>query len=53
MAAPHVAAAAAYIADKYQLTTQADIEAATRQWSRWFSGYDAAGSQVKVVYLPD
>lgn len=53
MAAPHVVAAAAYIADKYQLTTPADIEAATRQWSRWFGGYDAAGSQVKVVYLPD
>lgn len=53
MAAPHVAAAAAYIADKYQLTTPAEIESAVRQWARWFGAYDSLGNQVRIVYLPN
>jgi hypothetical protein len=46
MAAPHVAAAAAYIADKYALTTPAAIEAAVRQYSKPYGGR-------QLVYLPD
>ena len=46
MAAPHVAAAAAYIADKYQLTTPIAIEQKVRDEAFTYAGR-------KIVYLPD
>ena len=53
MAAPHVAAAAAYVADKYELTTPAQIEAKLREVAQNYGRFDAAGQPIQVVYLPD
>ena len=52
MAAPHVAGAAAYLADRFNLTTPAAIEAKVRQYSAAFYN-DQGGSPAKVVQLPD
>lgn len=52
MAAPHVAAAAAYVADKYALTTPAAIEQALRNAWKTLSGTDAAYEPVRMVQLP-
>jgi subtilisin family serine protease len=52
MAAPHVAAAAAYFADAYALTTPAQIEQYVRQYAVKFNGaVDASGEDVKTVQL--
>jgi subtilisin family serine protease len=51
MAAPHVAGAAAYLADYFNLTTPAAIEAKVRQYSQSFFN-DQGGSAAKVVQLP-
>ena len=54
MAAPHVAAAAAYVADKYNLTSPGDIELKLRENAQWYlNKLDTALQPVKVVYLPD
>ena len=53
MAAPHVAAAAAYMADKYGLTSPAAIEAAVRQHWADYGKLDPLNQSIKVVYLPD
>lgn len=53
MAAPHVAAAAAYMADKYSLTSPAAIEAAVRQHWADYGKLDPLNQSIKVVYLPD
>lgn len=53
MAAPHVAAAAAYMADKYDLNTPAAIEQKVRDnWQTW-GVFDPLGFPVRIVYLPD
>lgn len=53
MAAPHVAAAAAYVADVEGLTTPAAVEQRLRQLSVQFSGTaDASGQIIKVLQLP-
>jgi hypothetical protein len=52
-AAPHVAAAAAYLADVEGLTTPAAVEQRIRQLSVQFYGYtDASGQPVKILQLP-
>lgn len=53
MAAPHVAAAAAYVADVEGLTTPAAVEQRLRQLSMQFAGtMDASGQIIKVLQLP-
>ena len=51
MAAPHVAAAAAYISAKYVLTTPTAIEAKVRQLSQSYGTSDPAGTPIRVVHL--
>ena len=52
MAAPHVAGAAAYLADSLSLTTPASIEQALRM-RLYATGYtDRGGNAVKVVQVP-
>ena len=53
MAAPHVAAAAAYLADKYSLTTPIAIETAVRQNWKYYGASDPSGNLIYKVYLPD
>ena len=58
MAAPHVAAAAAYLADKYYLLTPIDIEQKIRDnWQTWTAEDPTSTSQIpvpmRIVYLPD
>lgn len=54
MAAPHVAAAAAYIADKYNLQTPGEIEWAVRQSAQPYNYVtDPVNVPIKIVYLPD
>lgn len=58
MAAPHVAAAAAYLADKYYLSTPAAIEQKVRDNWQYWGAVDptstiAAPVPVRIVYLPD
>jgi subtilisin family serine protease len=58
MAAPHVAAAAAYMADKYTLSTPAAIEQQVRDnWKTWGAVDPLNTSQnplpIRIVYLPD
>jgi hypothetical protein len=53
MAAPHVAAAAAYVADKYNLVTPAAIEQQLRSDSKYWGATDPLGFQARIVYLPD
>lgn len=53
MAAPHVAAAAAYLADVEGLTTPGAVEQRIRQLSVQFSGtVDQGGVPIKVLQLP-
>ena len=53
MAAPHVAGAAAYLADIFALTTPAAIEQKIRFLSVQFNGYvDPSGNPVKIPQLP-
>ena len=53
MSAPHVAGAAAYLADALGLTTPAQIEQAVRQNSTQVNGnVDPSGQPVKIVQLP-
>lgn len=58
MAAPHVAAAAAYVADKYNLVTPIDIEQKIRDnWQTW-GALDPTSTTlnlrpIRIVYLPD
>lgn len=53
MAAPHVAGAAAYLADQFGLTSPAAIEAKVRQQMVQYNGNtDAAGLDVRMVQLP-
>lgn len=52
MAAPHVAGAAAYLADRFNLTTPAAIEAKVRQCSTAYFN-DQGGSAAKIIQLPD
>jgi subtilisin family serine protease len=53
MAAPHVAAAAAYLADAYNLTSSVQVETKIRQFALSFNGNtDAAGRPVNIVQLP-
>jgi hypothetical protein len=51
MASPHVAAAAAYLADYFSLTSPAAIEAKVRRYMVNY-GYDQAYSPVNVIQLP-
>lgn len=51
MAAPHVAAAAAYVSAKYGLTTPAAIEGKLRLLSQSYGTTDAAGEPILVVHL--
>ena len=56
MAAPHVAAAAAYLADKFALTSPAAIEQAIIDNWKSYGTVDPElpqGNPIKVVYLPD
>lgn len=58
MAAPHVAAAAAYMADRYNLLTPIDIETQVRvNWKTW-GALDPTSTvpvplPIRIVYLPD
>jgi subtilisin family serine protease len=53
MAAPHVAGAAAYLADQFGLTSPAAIEAKVRAYMVQYNGNtDSAGLPVKMVQLP-
>ena len=55
MAAPHVAAAAAYMADKYYLSSPAAIEQKVRDhWKTW-GATDPSNPPlpIRIVYLPD
>jgi hypothetical protein len=52
MAAPFVAGAAAYLADIYNLTTPAAIEAKVRQFAVGTSYSDQSGTAIKIVQLP-
>ena len=53
MAAPFVAAAAAWLADQYGITTPSALEIAVRKYSFQFnSNTDAAGYPVNIVQLP-
>ena len=53
MAAPHVAGAAAYLADLYGLTDSIQVEAKVRQFSFQYNGnQDAALQPVKIIQLP-
>lgn len=53
MAAPHVAAAAAWLADSEGLTTSGAIEAAVRANSYQFNGNkDSFGLPVNMIQLP-
>ena len=53
MASPHVAAAAAYIADVEELTTPAAVEQRIRQLGVQFGGtVDQGGFPIKVLQLP-
>ena len=52
MAAPHVAAAAAYFADYEGLTTPGAIEQRIRSIPLSWGDSDAAGQPVKVVHMP-
>lgn len=53
MAAPFVAAAAAWLADTYSLTTPAEVEQAVRNNSyQWYGYTDSSGLPVKMVQLP-
>ena len=51
MAAPHVAGAAAYLADAYGLTTPGQIETMVRQ-NAWLFGYDSQWTPIYVAKLP-
>ena len=51
MAAPHVAAAGAYVATKYNLYTPAAVEAKLRQLWRYYGTTDAAFQPIRVVHL--
>lgn len=51
MAAPHVAGAAAYLADAYGLTTPGQIESMVRQQA-WLFGYDNQFTPIYVSRLP-
>ena len=51
MAAPHVAAAAAYVADLYGLTTPAAIEQKLRDTWHTLTAVDAANTPVHMVWL--
>lgn len=58
MAAPHVAAAAAYMADKFSLATPIDIEQKIRaNWKIWGAQDPLSTPQnplpIRIVYLPD
>jgi Subtilase family len=58
MAAPHVAAAAAYMADKYNLVTPIAIEQKIRDnWQTWGAVDPQSTAQnplpIRIVYLPD
>ena len=53
MAAPHVAAAAAYMADKYNLVTPIEIEQKIRDNWQYWGALDPQGYPVRIVYLPD
>ena len=56
MAAPHVAAAAAYMADKYNLNTPAAIEQKIRDNWKYWGALDPTTPTpvpVRIVYLPD
>jgi hypothetical protein len=53
MSAPHIAAAAAYLADVYGLTTSTAVEAKVRQFMvNVPNSFDAAGLPVRVLQLP-
>jgi len=51
MAAPHVAAAAAYVADYYGLTTPVAIEAKLREFFQSTGYLDAAGQPINIIQL--
>ena len=51
MAAPHVAAAAAYVADYYGLTTPVAIEAKLREFFQSTGYLDAAGQSINIIQL--
>ena len=51
MAAPHVAAAGAYVAGKYNLQTPAEVEAKLRELWQYFGTTDAASQRINVVHL--
>ena len=51
MAAPHVAGAAAYVADAFGLTTPAEIEQKLRSYVYSY-GVDPANFPVKIIQLP-
>jgi Subtilase family len=53
MSAPHIAAAAAYLADVYGLTTSIDVEARIRMFMAAVpNALDATGLPVRVLQLP-
>jgi Subtilase family len=52
MAAPHVAGAAAYLADAFGLTTPAQIEQKVRQYATSTGYADMGGNLIKIVQLP-
>jgi subtilisin family serine protease len=52
MAAPHVAGAAAYLADLFNLTTPAQIEQKVRQYLVSTGYNDRSGIPIKIVQLP-
>ncbi len=53
MASPHIAGAAAYLADAFNLTTPAAIEGKVRSYmARYNNNTDAAGRPVFMVQLP-
>lgn len=52
MAAPHVAGAAAYLADTYFLDTPAAIEAKVRQFFMSTGKTDRSGKLIRIVQLP-
>jgi subtilisin family serine protease len=52
MAAPHVAGAAAYLADAFNLTTPAQIEQKVRQYATRVGYLDRSGREITIVQLP-
>jgi subtilisin family serine protease len=52
MAAPHIAGAAAYVADEFHLTTPAQIEEKLRLFFKATGYTDASYTSVSVVRLP-